>query len=247
MNPIEFNKKIENIISLIPTSGGFNGVFFQSPSHDASMACRRDIKQFFISDYLRMTEMISAFIRDVSLDISIKNEEIIEGLGKVKNSVFQSWNYMNAFKPYEEKYIKVNFNSEVSKNINYVLDFIEFEIEQLKLNPIKFKTLQPKDGTQKDYTKNIWFKVGLLFANGEMAKLIEQYSINGTANGTKIAEHLGNKSYKGFINETISNNLKNITDKNIFSNQKKLLKIKKYCDENNIVMVDSFLKLITSK
>ena len=72
---------------------------------------------------------------------------------------------------------------------------------------------QPKT---KDYTKKIWFKVGLLFATGEMDKLITQFK----SNATQIATHLGNKSFRPYISESISKT--NDTDKNIFSS-------KKYC------------------
>lgn len=84
-----------------------------------------------------------------------------------------------------------------------------------------------------------WFRVGLLFASGEMDEL--QVKFNG--NATKIAKHLYKaeyNSYRPYISDSIGNSSK--SDKNIFSNQAKLKKIKDYCDSENILMVENFLK-----
>jgi hypothetical protein len=90
-------------------------------------------------------------------------------------------------------------------------------------------------GDVKDYQTEIWFRVGVLFANGEMDKLKKQFN----SNGTQIAKHLGNKSYKGYINDTIGNTNKK-SNKNILNYPGKLLKIYNHCIENNIPMIDSF-------
>lgn len=88
------------------------------------------------------------------------------------------------------------------------------------------------------YKLTIWFNVGLLFANGEMDKLIIQFK----SNANQIAKSLNNPSYRPYISESISKANKN--DKNIFSNQGKLRKIQAHCKENNISIVEDFLRLI---
>ncbi len=87
------------------------------------------------------------------------------------------------------------------------------------------------------YKNSIWFKVGLLFANGEMGKLQLKHDNNATA----IARELGNKNYRPYISETISNT--NTTDKNIYANADKVLKIYNHCIENNISIIESFQQI----
>lgn len=89
---------------------------------------------------------------------------------------------------------------------------------------------------KKDATSQNWFKIGLLFANGEMEKLLKEYS----QNATKIAQHLGNKNgYRPYISESIGIN-KQTAQKSIFSNKSKMEAIIKHCNENNIPVISSF-------
>lgn len=89
---------------------------------------------------------------------------------------------------------------------------------------------------KKDYKDEIWFKVGLLFANGEMEKFITEYK----SNCTQIAIKLGNeKGYRPYISESIGTNYKT-SKKSIFSNKFKIDKILLYCKENNIVVTPNF-------
>ena len=100
-------------------------------------------------------------------------------------------------------------------------------------------------GTEKnDKTKMIWFKVGMLFANGEMDILIEKHSEGkgSVPNYTAISEELGNASFIPYISETFSG--ANETDKNIFSKEKKVKFILEYCENNSVPVVDSFTRRI---
>lgn len=88
-----------------------------------------------------------------------------------------------------------------------------------------------------------WFRVGLQFATGEMDEL--KIKFNG--NATQIAKYLYKseyKSYRPYISDSIGNSSK--SDKNIFSSQAKLKKIKDYCDSEKILMVENFLKHLKS-
>jgi hypothetical protein len=98
--------------------------------------------------------------------------------------------------------------------------------------------LNSKKVIKKELVDLIWFKVGLLFASGEIDGLMLKYN----KNATHIAGHFKNKSMRVYITESLSN-LKT-SDKNIFSDQAKLKAIQNYCNQNSIEIATSFLDLI---
>lgn len=90
------------------------------------------------------------------------------------------------------------------------------------------------------YKESAWFKIGLLFATGEMKDLLSKFD----SNGTQIAEYLGNKiGFRPYITESIGIN-KSISEKSVFSNSVKMNKIILHCEQNNIPIVSSFLELL---
>jgi hypothetical protein len=91
---------------------------------------------------------------------------------------------------------------------------------------------------EKINTDSLWFKVGLFFANGQISQLIENYKNITMPNFTAISKELGNTNYRPYISESINNT--NISDKNIFSNNRKVQAIIKYCEINNIIISDDF-------
>jgi len=111
-------------------------------------------------------------------------------------------------------------------------------ITEKELSINKTSTKNKIDNTQKRY----WFKVGLLFANGEMEALMLKYENGTMSNFSAIARELGNEYYRPFISETRNNNGE--TDKNIFADQNKMAYIITYCEENGITVVDSFKKYL---
>lgn len=92
---------------------------------------------------------------------------------------------------------------------------------------------------QSNDSSKLWFKVGVLFANGKIEKLY-----NLTNSFSQVAIELGNKNYRPYISESWGNT--NIGNKNIFSNKKRVEIIKEYCLDNNIELSESF-KCRTSK
>lgn len=86
-------------------------------------------------------------------------------------------------------------------------------------------------------TRALWFKVALLFAKGQIDNLQK-----GDVNYTKMATILGNKSYRPYISESVSNATK--SDKNIFSRVDDMQSFLHYCKQNNIEVVDSFHKRV---
>lgn len=85
------------------------------------------------------------------------------------------------------------------------------------------------------FKEDYWFKVGLLFATGEMKVLLDDK--NG--NATQVAKELGNSNYRPYISESVSGQNKN--DKNIFSNIDKMQKIINHCEENDINICSDFI------
>lgn len=103
-----------------------------------------------------------------------------------------------------------------------------------------FRTNNTLDKSKKDshrFEKHIWFKVGLLFATGAMDKLIKQYNNNAT----KISDHLKKPEYNKYILATMNNYTKSNTDKNIYGNKQKMIKIKNHCTKQDISMTKDFL------
>lgn len=90
------------------------------------------------------------------------------------------------------------------------------------------------------YKESAWFKIGLLFATGEMEDLLSKFN----SNGTQIAEYLGNKQgFRPYITESIGIN-KSTSEKSVFSNSGKMNKIILHCEQNNMPVVSSFLELL---
>ena len=108
-----------------------------------------------------------------------------------------------------------------------------FEIWKfLEKQLIKIK--EPQQSKSNNNENMIWFKVGLLFATGEMNNLITKFN----SNATQIAKDLQNINYRPYITESISKRHNN--DKNIFSNRLKMQSIIDYCNLHNIEVKDEF-------
>ena len=136
--------------------------------------------------------------------------------------------YLNSIieKQTETKYIKAleGFRAHIS---NYAGPFVKGDSKESENENLPKKADEDK----------IWFKVGILFATGEIDRLMKLFSNNGT----RIAKEVNKdkwQSYRPYITESLSR--LNRTDKNIFSDKVKIDKIKKYCEENNLPVISSF-------
>ena len=98
-------------------------------------------------------------------------------------------------------------------------------------------TVLDKPNNKKQITDTSWFKVGLLFATGEMEKMINKHNGNFTQIAKEIySDNWG--SYRPYMSESVAERSAN--DKNIFHNLTKIKQIQDYCILNNIEMIDSF-------
>ena len=133
-----------------------------------------------------------------------------------------------------------NYNVIHSPNYKHSLDGYQDAIyAQAMFNHLKWLSNLNEDlGKDKKLLELKWFKVGLLFANGEMDSLFEKHKSGDTPNFTAVARELGDKNLRPYISESYSGT--NETDKNIFINKDKVEKILNYCKTNNINVLETF-------
>lgn len=95
----------------------------------------------------------------------------------------------------------------------------------------------------KDFTEEIWFKVGLLIATGEMETLLKTHK-----SARQVAIHLGIEKNRSYISDSKynvkSNGLQTVErNTNIYSDSNKIVKIYDYCLENKRDMTVGFIEI----
>ena len=128
---------------------------------------------------------------------------------------------------------------------NYITStkrIIEFITEEIDTKSGSVKTIKKVGDTK--YKSTIWFKVGLLFAKGELNKYYNKnkkgFKVGFSA--LKVAEELGNETYEKNILATVNNYPKDNSNaaKNIYNSKDKMDKIIKHCKDNNIIIDEYF-------
>lgn len=89
--------------------------------------------------------------------------------------------------------------------------------------------------TTENFKTKLWFKVGLMIANGEMEVLKKKHSDNYSS----IAKELDNVNYRPYISDSYGTNSE--SDKNIFNSARKMRIIYDYCITENIEITPFFL------
>lgn len=105
------------------------------------------------------------------------------------------------------------------------------ESQEAEINPQKNKSTT--EIIKKNEQKN-WFKVGLLFATGEITTLLKTFDNNASA----IARHKGNNSFRPHITESLGASKKTSNQSVYFPANFKV--IYNYCKENNIIITPEF-------
>ncbi len=108
------------------------------------------------------------------------------------------------------------------------------EIDNLYKEIFESKTENPSNKADKK-TETHWFKVGLEFAKGTIQELNKSQGLSYT----EIAIKLGNKNYRPYISETLSNKPTN-EDKVIYNDKAKMEFISEYCQANKILICEDF-------
>lgn len=157
-------------------------------------------------------------------------ETFIELEKKINDNNYYNPNYSGRISNFNKLKISSFRNYLNSKLSNYkilIKDFIEDQnIKNQKKNNEKLK----------DIKENMWFRVGVKFANGEIYELNKQ-----KLSFRKISEILfDNPKYSNYISTSFSDSVD--SDKNIFRNIEKMNAIYNYCQENNIKIHEYFIK-----
>jgi len=152
------------------------------------------------------------------------------------NTTFQNSD-LNEIRDYAANFItggqEYNFQNVQIDNSKYIdTSKIQFELYAQALWEHLKKIKNISKAQPKVYERD-WFKVGLLFANGEMDKLLEKY-----ISCRKIAKEIGLENSRPYISESIANVINR--KQNIFASQKKVDSIIEYCIQNEIPIVKSF-------
>ncbi|TBN03216.1 hypothetical protein EYD45_09375 [Hyunsoonleella flava] len=149
-------------------------------------------------------------------------------------------------KGYEDEmiqgFIPGKIEIDVTKLKNYITSankIIAFIIEKQK----KTKLLEEK----KTYEDEVWFKVGVKLASGEMDKYytIDSKGIMQLKNSytaPRVAEELGDKKWQKDVLATLKNYSTESTNahKNIFNSRDKMMKIINHCKEKGIPVIPHF-------
>jgi hypothetical protein len=152
-----------------------------------------------------------------------------------------------------KKYPHTNYSLwEIAIKCTDIYNFLTIAFEEihhkLEANATSNADIPQLTKTKKSYKEQILFKVGLLFATGEMNKYFTVNSnketvmnINFTA--PKIAKELKNDNYNKFILSTINNYTREKANgnKNIFNSFDMMTKIISHCEAENIP-VDPYFK-----
>ena len=143
-------------------------------------------------------------------------------------------------------YLKWGANGGIDREPLYkrILDSIERELYSVKnessVSAEQLQAHQNLNKIKKDKDK-LWFKAGVLFANGEIDKL----KIKHNNIVPRIVEEIGeeyNKYILATLNEYGKKGYNSNSDKNIYLHMGKMEKIILYCQNHNIEITDNFLK-----
>jgi hypothetical protein len=158
---------------------------------------------------------------------------------------FQTLGFQTLGEYYNSLELK-NIGIDLEKPQNYITSIkriIEFITEND--NSIGYNNETIKKVRVTKYKSSLWFKVGLLFARGELNKYYNQNK-TGFKSGysaPKVAAELGNDKYDKNILATVNNYPKENSNavKNIYNSKDKMDKIINHCNDNNTVIDEYFL------
>ena len=129
------------------------------------------------------------------------------------------------------------------------LQYFEEMIKETSINIVDEKQQIEIDKSDKKYKDEIWFKVGLLFASGEMEKFYyldnrHQTVFKNEYSAPKVAKELKNRNFNKYILGTINNysKEKSNANKNIFNSRTNMLKIISFCKSENITIIPYFIE-----
>lgn len=138
----------------------------------------------------------------------------------------------------------------IEAKINNLITEFERSIDINEINQIEALKTQPQQvesvKTDEKYKTENLFKVGLLFAKGELNKYFtinnkNEIVINSGYSAPKIAKELKNENYNKWILASLNNYKGTSGNKNIFNSLDMMTKIISHCEAENIP-VDAYFK-----
>jgi hypothetical protein len=168
-------------------------------------------------------------------------------LSKHDKSKYWKYNFSDKSKdgPLSKRYIINELIPQDEREFKelWLRDFIKI-ISKIVANITEVTGIEIKENLshfKNDFSDKYWFKIGLLFATGEMDDLLKA----NDRNATKIAKELGEANLRPYISDSIGQNLN--SDKNIFGSREKMSNIINYCKENKISIIPGFIKRLPSE
>jgi hypothetical protein len=257
-NLVDYGLSIEHTSELLNTKGKYQlkcneGNFFVS-EEDKKVYTGIEFyrKTYFENGSLRFPyncpDLVNEYF-DLALTEFLENQKTI--LGKLFNKNDQYDKFI--LKEIERSQQRIKSQKEfLSKNKHHTFKSKENDIQicETYIHFLKSKSPQQPETSNPDeaYKNQNLFKVGLLFAKGEMNKYFKVNSKNKTVmnyefSAPKIAKELGNNSYNKYILSSINNYTtdKENGNKNIFNSFDMMTKIISHCEVNNIP-VDAYFK-----
>lgn len=213
---------------------GFRKYYLENGTISFPMDCPDLIPNYFdlaLKNYLDKQILL---LNTMFVEADQKKKFVLNEIEKIKSSI-------EVLK--QDLKIKILIRDNKKKQIDILDSYLNF----LK---IKLNELPQQNETSKPYekfkTQNL-FKVGLLFAKGEMNKYFTVNSKNETVmnneyTAPKIAKELGNDSYNKYILASINNYKdKENGNKNIFNSLDMMTRIISHCEAEKIP-VDNYFK-----
>ena len=151
---------------------------------------------------------LSTYLKDINNELVTKLDMI--NYLKSYNSIVEFEALLEGIEDFDKNYYAENLVYNLNKR-DLSESFTTFkELVLSKIDEFKNLEITSSKNTKNNYTENLWFKVGLLFAENKLEEYIEIKS-NGELNlkdgftVPKIAEKLGDKSFQKYILGSISN------------------------------------------
>lgn len=130
-----------------------------------------------------------------------------------------------------------NLNNRIT-SAKRILDFIKHKQESM---------IPGKVQKEETYKEEVWFKVGVLLASGQMGNYYTIDSkgimhLKDSYTAPRIAEELGDKKWQKVVLATLNNYGPENTNanKNIFNSRDRMKKIIEHCKENGITVIPHF-------
>jgi hypothetical protein len=186
--------------------------------------------KMFLRELISLLSRFSIILKEKDRKIQYYDKNSIQ---EIVTDIY-SESYLDTIQKIKANYKSVFPEIENNFNLNFELESVNFLFANENRQGYSFRY---KEINELIAENKHWFKVGILFAKGEIQKLRKE---NPKISFAKIAEHFNNKNYEVYIKATNNNYTKTNPDKNIYINFDKMDLILKHCKLNDIAVCDDF-------